>query len=115
MAAGLEQRPGPHVRAADPQHHHPIDLLGQPIAHGGDPIQKRPLLVQEPLGQVEEGGIQRLHLLRQRQAALVDRQIVEHFLPRRGQTRHEPLQVGGHKARLLRQTAGRLSGRSRPE
>ena len=43
MTAGLEQRPGAHVRAADAQHHHAIHLLGQPIAGGDDPVQQRPL------------------------------------------------------------------------
>ena len=41
MAAGLEQRPGAHVRAADAQHHHAIDLAGQPIGRGEDVVQQR--------------------------------------------------------------------------
>ena len=110
MAAGLEQRPGAHVRAADPQHHHPIHLLGQPVAGGDDPIQQRAVFVQQPLGQVEEGGVQRLHLLRHRHAPLVDRQVVEHFLPRGGQPRGQPLQVGLDQARLPHKRRGVLRG-----
>ena len=77
---------------------------------GDDPIQQRPVFVQQPLGQVEEGGVQRLHLLRHRPAALVQRQVVEHFLPGRGQPRGQPLQVGLDQARLPHKRRGVLRG-----
>ncbi len=69
MAAGVEHRPGAHVRAADAQHQHAIHFFRQPIARGADAIQQRPLLIQEPLGQIEEGGVQRLLFLRHAAAA----------------------------------------------
>ena len=43
MAAGLEQRPGAHVRAADAQHHHAIDFARQAVAGRDDPVQQWPL------------------------------------------------------------------------
>ena len=110
MAAGLEQRPGAHVRAADAQHQHPIDFLGQPVAGGDDPLQQRPVFVHHPLGQVEEGGVQRLHLFRHGPAPLVQRQVVEHFLPRGGQPRGQPFQVGLDQARLLHKRRDVLGG-----
>ena len=59
MAAGLEQRPGAHVRAADAQHDDAIDLAGQSLGGGQDPAQLAALalagvFVQQPLGQVDE-------------------------------------------------------------
>ncbi len=101
MAAGLHQRPGAHVRAADAQHHHAIHLLGQAVAGGEDAIQKRPLFAKQPLGQVEERGIQRLPLQRDQCASFILRQIVEQFLPGGRQPRPEPLQVGLDQAGLL--------------
>ena len=78
-----------------------------------DPLQQRAVFVHQPLGQVEEGGVQRLHLFRHRHAALVHRQVVEHFLPRGGQPRGQPLQVGLDQARLPHKRRGVLGGNQR--
>ena len=94
MAAGLEQRPRPHVRPADTQNHHAIDLGGQPIAGGDDAVEQGAVFVQQPLGQVEESGVQRLIVFRHRSPLLEQHQIIDHQLPCGGQAGSEPAQVG---------------------
>lgn len=108
VADGLEQGPGTHVRPADPQDHHPVDLAGQPIGRLtdlGDFAILAVLLeiVEHPFREVDEAAVQRV--LFRRQVALFlgtlqDRQIVGDLLTSRLQSRGQPGQIARLKTGL---------------
>jgi hypothetical protein len=84
MATCFQEGAGAHVRAADAEHDHAVDLARQSIGALLQPSEKACLpfpgmFVEQPLGQVVEARIERLFRGRDVAAASPQIGIGEHF------------------------------------
>ncbi len=115
VATGFHHRPSTHVRAADAQHSHGVDLVMNAIGNFEDTAQLGlfPFLLvlrQLLFGQPEESCVKRLLRRRDFAAGVLLRIRFDHLGPQSEQVALQTLQLRSGNAIIGIDTAGRVKG-----